>query len=234
MNEYYHSKFFRRYIDGAGDVFDGFRFEHCQFYNCVFSRTDIPVFRSAARNVQLIDCEISNCSIGPAILEDVVIDGLKTHGLPICWGTLFKNVVLRGELGNIKVNKWIDPTPDPSCQRAFDEDRDNFYHQIDWAIDISEARFKDEFDMRGVPSRLVRFDAKTQGVVTRESALKEGWRERVRSRNDYWVYGIDLFLQEGDDDVVFAAPKAAPTQKFRDLLDSLNELKELGVVLNHI
>ena len=223
--------FFRRCIDGGRRV-EKFRFDHSQFDNCTFSRTDLPTFRSTARDVELIGCETSNCSLGPAILETVIVDSLKTHDLPICWGTLFKNVVLRGDVGRIKINKSIGVSQHPDVQRAFESNRERFYRTIDWALDFTEARFA-ELSIRGVPARLVRIDSESQGFVTRESAFKKGGGSGFARAMTIGCFVSTFFCRRAMK-TLFLLHRRRHQNRNLAMLDSLNELKDLGVVLNQV
>ncbi len=113
----------------------------------------------------------------------------------------------------------------PKQQVAFDEANAQYYETVDWALDISEARFY-ECDIRGIPARLIRRDPETQVVVTREKALMGKWKELDLSKT-YWATGIQFMLNRGDRDVVLVAPKRDP--KYPDLLDGLKLLRDAGV-----
>lgn len=219
---------------GTGRIVESIRLEHCYFHFCGFSTTQDVQSRSTARNMEIIDCAVSGSDVGPAILEDIHVDGLQIHEIFILWDPLFKHVTLEGKIGSVKINNVITSIDwDPQVQREFDLAREAYYQNLDWALDISRARFSD-FSMRGVPARLVRIDPATQGIVTRKSALQDGWREQVRPADDLWIFMIDLFIEDGDADLVLAVPRNTQGRRYRELLDSLNELKDLGVVLNSI
>ncbi|MFN7037518.1 MAG: hypothetical protein ACK4SN_14260 [Bellilinea sp.] len=164
--------------------------------------------------------------INPAIVEDVLISSLKTHTLLQTWGAVFKHVKLEGNIGRIMISPFIAPgVAKPHQQAAFDKVNAEYYQQVDWALDISEARFY-ECDIRGIPARLIRRDPQTQVVVTREKALLGEWRKLDLTRT-FWSGWIELFLQEEALDVVLVAPKRHP--KFNDLLDGLKMLRDAGV-----
>ena len=110
-------------------------------------------------------------------------------------------------------------------QASFDEMNSSFYEMVDWALDISEARFM-ECDIRRVPARLIRRDPETQVVVTREKALLGEWRNLDLSRT-LWSGWIELFLKDGDADVVLVAPKRHP--KFKEWLGGLKLLRDAGI-----
>jgi hypothetical protein len=226
----YESKtFYKLYDDDSGIVIENLVLDACVFDNCTLSHTTNTARRSAVRNVRLKNCVSVNCDIGPAVFEDVTVDGLETNDLLILWGPLFNHVTLKGKIGKLKVNlaaHFVDRSPE--TQQPFNLARSRFYETVDWALDISEAHFK-EFDMHGVPARLVRRDPATQVVVTREKALLPGWREQLSPSNTLWPLVIDMFLEDGEPDIVLVAPKGKPKRKFTALLEGLNELRRAGV-----
>lgn len=218
---------FRSFHDrNSGRVFADLCFKYCRFVSCSVSTTLSPRKRSLVQNICFYGCEVRGCMINPAIVEDVLISSLKTHTLLQTWGAVFKHVKLEGNIGRIMTSPFIAPgVTKPHQQAAFDKANAEYYQQVDWALDISEARFY-ECDIRGIPARLIRRDPQTQVVVTREKALVGDWRKLDLSRT-FWSGWIELFLQEDALDVVLVAPKRHP--KFNDLLDGLKMLRDAGV-----
>jgi hypothetical protein len=229
MIEYKNSTFNSLFDRGEALLIENMRFEECTFINCGLSLTKSIDRRSVIRNVDLKNCACNGCGVGPAVFENVNIDGLKTNDLLIIWGATFNHVKLSGKLGKIKINPYVhhvDRTE--ATQGPFTEHRTSLYNSIDWALDISEARFA-EFDARGIPARLFRRDSETQVVVSRERALTPGWRQGISSFNTLWPFMIDLFLSDGTEDTILVAPLSAPKKKRDDLLRGLKELRDLGV-----
>lgn len=223
----------RSFVDlfDRGDAvrIEGVRFVDCVFENSALSLTKDVQRRSTVSDVELIRCSANGCDVGPAVLSNVVVDSLTTDDLLIVWGALFDRVVFRGLTGKIKINRAVHHVDrSPAIQGPFDLERERFYQRVEWALDISQARFK-EFDIRGVPSRLIRRDPESQVIVTRERALVPGWRDELSASNRLWPFMIDLFLTDGDPDVVLVAPLGAPKAKREALLAGLNELRRLGV-----
>ncbi len=175
-----------------------------------------------------MQCEVVGFLIGPAVFEDVVVDGLRTPGdLLITWGAVFKHITLKGNIGRIMLNSVISPPglAKPHEQRAFDEANAAYYATVDWALDIREARFE-ECDIRGIPARLIRRDPESQVVVTREKALQGKWRE-IDLSDTWWDVAIEFMLEDGEPDVVLVAPKRHP--QYRVLLEGLKKLRDAGV-----
>jgi hypothetical protein len=207
------------------------QFENCEFINCLLSYNHDNKRRSSIRGVHLKNCAVQNCSVGPAIFEDCTIENLRNTGdLLIMWGPVFRHVTLSGPIGSFKVNETINPmNTKPEYQKPFDDFREAFYRDTDWALDISAARFEDELDIRGIPARLFRRDPETQMVITRQRALQPGWTGKLSPDNTLWPFMIRLFLSDGDEDMVLAAPMGARKAERDNLLRGLKELRELGV-----
>lgn len=211
-------------------VLEDHYFEGCSFANCGFSLTKDIACRSTARRIEIVNCKLNGCYIGAAILEDIKVDDLKTNDLQIFWGSVFRHVVFSGNIGKVKINPFVDPVDrSPAAQRPFDEHREHYYEVADWALNISQARFS-EFDVRGIPSKLIRLDPESQAVVTRQRAMRPGWRDKVSPWNKLWPFMIDLFLKDGDPDMVLVVPLGAPKAKRGNLLRGLRELRSLGVI----
>jgi hypothetical protein len=229
MKKYEGQTFKKLFDQSSRAVIADYDFNNCIFDNCGLSLTKTVEMRSIVKNVRLTKCTSVNCGIGPAIFEEVTIDGLETNDLLIIWGPLFKHVTLKGKLGKMKINLTANFWDVRSVmQRPFDLARSQFYETVDWALDIREAQFN-EFDMGGVPARLVRRDPASQVVVTREKAICTGWRERLSNSNTYWPMVIDMFLRDGEADTVLVVPHNKPKRKVATLLEQLNELRQIGV-----
>ena len=228
---YYENTLFERLFDhGSGLLLESMRFERCTFTGCILSMTNDVSRRSTVRDVHIKNCVFNGCGVGPAIFEDCTVDGLDNNDLQILWGALFKHVVLSGNIGKVKINQMVDPMNlGRTAQEPFDNFRRDYYGDVDWALDIRTARFKDEFETRGIPAKLFRLDLDTQVIVTRERAMQAGWRDKVSSWNTLWPFAIRLFLDDGDQDLVLVAPLGAPKQKRDTLIRGLKELRELGV-----
>ncbi len=162
----------------------------------------------------------------PAIIEDVLVEHFKTNGLFQTWGAVFKHVTLRGKIGRIMISPFVAPgLATPEQQRLFDEANAEYYANVDWALDISEAEFE-ECDLRRVPAHLVRRDPETQVVVKRENAMRGDWRKLDLSKT-HWDTALEFTLKDGDPDIVLVAGKR--DRKFRDLVDGLKKLRDAGV-----
>jgi hypothetical protein len=227
MKKFEGQEFVQWFDRDSGAVYSNLEFVKCRFESSGLSITRDPKLRATVRNVHLTKCEQRGSTVRAAIIEDVVVEGLKTNGLFQIWGAVFKHVTLRGKIGRIMISSFVEPSSATvEEQRAFDMANAEYYARVDWALDISEAEFEGECDLRRVPADLVRRDPETQVVIKREKAMLGDWRNVDLSKT-YWASAIEGFLQEGDPDIVFVAGKR--DRKFRDLLDGLKKLREAGV-----
>lgn len=227
MTTVFQDQTFSKFFDqDSNRTFADLEFRNCQFVNCHVSVTKNPRRRSMVRDVRLIGCETRQCGIEAAIVESVVIDGLKTNYPLHINGAVFKQVVLKGSLGRLVIDSTVLPgklTEDE--QAAFDEANAAYYKNVDWALDIREAEFR-ECDLRTIPARLIRRDPETQVVVKREKAVLESWRQ-IDLSNTYWATTLEVFLRRGSEDTVLVAPKSDP--QYKRLLDGLKLLRDAGV-----
>ena len=215
----------------SGAVFADMEIRKCRFLSCCVSITENLALRSTVRNVCFSNCEVRACSVNTAILEDILVIDLKTHGRFDTWGAVFKHVTLKGRIGNLKISDFIiaadaSPALRHKINLRFQAANAEYYKNVDWALDISKAEFE-ECDIRGVPGHLVRRDPETQILVTRAKAEAGDWKRLDLSRT-YWATAIDVALKEPHyADMVLVAPKRNP--RFKELLAGLNLLRRAGV-----
>lgn len=210
----------------GGNVFAGVHLTRCSFVGCGVSIVDDPRNRTTVQDVRATNCEVRGSTVGAAIVENGLIDGLRTHSPLQVWGAVFRHVTFVGRVGTVMIGHRIHAgLADPATQHAFDDANATYYAGVDWALDISEAEFV-EADLRGVPADLVRRDAATQAVVRRENVLDGRWRELDLSRT-WWQVSIEFMLREGRSDVVLVAPKRH--RAFKTALRGLDLLRAEGI-----
>ena len=217
---------------GSAAVFRDIEFRNCYFQGSSLSITLDPAVRSTVRNVQLIACSQRGCSLGCAVVEDVVIDGFVTNGqLFQSWGAVFGRVVLQGKLDRLMISNEILGTTlgnEEQRQREIAPMRianAEYYRHVEWALDISRGEFK-ELDIRGVPADLIRRDPDTQVVVSRAVAEKGEWRS-LEFQEGLFPLSIEHSLQHGESAVVLLAPKRH--RKFRRYLEDIKLLRKAGI-----
>lgn len=229
MRELQGVNFFKQIDRQGGLILEGVRLGQCRFDNCSFSLVSSPDRRSMARNLHLRDCRVVNCDVGPAIVDEVVVENLAINDLLICWGTLFRHVTLSGKLGSVKTNAMAHHDITPDKQASFDTERAAFYEAVDWALDISAATFT-ELDLRGIPARLIRRDPSRQFVLTRRKALEGNAPGHLSKAAEHWMFSVELFLRDGDEDRVLTVPHTGTRKRQAELLEGLLELRRLGLV----
>ena len=214
--------------------FEDLEFRHCTFSRCQLSLSGNPNRRTVVSHVNLLNCRAIGCDLNQAIVEDVLVDGLSTPLLS-SWGAVFKHVTLRNRIGSILLNHLVTPSqPDSRTQHMFAVANAAYYTQVDWALDIREAEFEEDVDLRGIPGTLIRRDPTTQVLVTRAKALEGKWRQLPLERT-YWPTAIEFFLRDNAwDSTVLVAPKrirTSPTNPYtyQDLVDGLHLLRDEGV-----
>ena len=155
---FFESQHFNSYNDrDSAAVFADLEFHKCCFRSEAISTTLDPKLRSTVRNVKIINCQVAGGSIQCAVVENVTVDGLKTHRLFKTWGAVFKHVILIGKIGTVMFGPAIAPgVANQDQQLAFDEASAAFYKDADWALDISEGQFEECVMEQLCPTYLLR------------------------------------------------------------------------------
>ena len=226
MSRTYSEQWFESLHDsGTGRTYEDLEFSRCHFQGCFAVPRKFrnrPIFR----NIRMFDCEQRGCDLRGMIIDNCMIQDLKTNGLLQVWGSVFRHVTLIGRMGRLMVSSLIGVSDRAQkLQREFAAANEGLYSAIDWALDISEAEFE-ECDLRGLPGHLVRRDPETQVLITRERALEGTWRGLALS-GTYWPETLEGLLEEGRRSEVLVAPKLA--HDFRQLLEGLQLLRDAGV-----
>jgi len=207
-------------------VFADVRFERCYFQGCGIGRTRDAHRRVRIRNAHLVNCEMRGCTLGPALLEDCLVDGLKTNGLRPAYGAAYKHVTLRGRIDHLLLGAYLGlDDKDGSEALAFAKSDAEFYASVDWALDISELDCVD-LDIRTAPAHLVRIDPETQVVVTREQAMRREWARL--DLGERWPRQMDVFLNlDLREDVFVVGKRDKKDQKAR--LRGIELLRREGI-----
>ena len=191
--------------------------------------------RPVIRAVGLRRCRILSsvgCTLIGAIVEDVLVEDLKTDGMVQTWATVFKHVRLRGKIGWLMFSDLFTPCDPPTSklQQTIAKANADYYSKVDWALDISQAEFQD-LDCRGVPSRLVRRNPETQMMLTRQRVLER--QDSIGAGGEYWEALVKLFLRRADgyggpmDDAICVVPRQGVDRKA--LIAGIEALRKAGV-----
>ncbi len=209
----------------TGQTYENLRLERVNFDNCSATRCRFS-------RVEVLACRLWSCTLRDPTLEDVIIRDVRTTVIDgpgkrtpfFVWGGTAKHVVLQGRLGGLIWNQpdeWRDKSNEMKRVR-------NYYEKVDWAIDISEARFQSvpSFDF-GPPGELVRRDAATQPLVRRERALAVDWKSLGHQIGVWRVVLNDLVAHEWPDSIVLVP--AALGRKYREELEGIEMLRSIGL-----
>jgi hypothetical protein len=205
------------------------RFERCYVHN---SRAR----GGRAVAVEAIDCTTWSCHLYDVRLEDCVVRNLKTspggggRATPLfLWGGSARRVTVAGTVGGII---WNPPTRgllgfdlDP----AKVEEVRRYYDSIDdWAVDVSQARFRSMPSLRfGPPGRLVRRDPETQPLITKQAAARA--LELIGSELGIWRAVLaDLVTGSWPDEIVLMPALGARKARREEELRGLERLRQIG------
>ncbi len=212
-------------FDGPRSI-SGLKLLRCHFDGCGVAPAYDLATRTHIRDIEISQCTVANCGVNGAILENVKVDGLKTKGrMPFfCFGSFFRHVILRGKIGSLKINSecHIHSYRTPRQQAIWDEAYQQFYKDVDWAIDIRDAEFKTGIDFHFVPGRLVRRDPATQVLVTRERLEKIDWKS-IDWGGSSVIISLQWFLERSvhADCVIVARSKSRSFERDIKALDLL-------------
>lgn len=210
-------------VSGKGGV----RAENVEFVRCTFEsctghayndQPDRPIFR----NIILRQCSAIAGSLGGAILEDVLIDGLDTSDLLLMYDVACKHVKIRGRIKRAMFSVTMRGERGEEYRRLNAE----YYRTVDWALDIREAD-PSTLDIIPIPGRLVLRNPENSVRLLRSKLLDEKWK-RPGVEGTLCAVGIDYILSFRTDDSVLVA---WPRQKkyYKDDLEAFKILKAEGI-----
>ncbi|MBI2394642.1 MAG: hypothetical protein HYV09_34050 [Deltaproteobacteria bacterium] len=218
----------------SSSLHQGLAFENCTFEGCAFARRlgtfEDPMRWATIRRLSVKSCKARGCSLGPIFLEDSIVDGLDVEHLHV-WGAVYQRLTLRGRIGGLVLDDRV-AVPHGETKEISDRcwafHRAHYARQTDWAIDISQAEFTKEIDVRGIPARLIRRDRETQAVVKRINAAARRDRQLL-PEDSPWIAIIDrLFDPSWDqEDALLVAPRRY--RHFKKWLEGIRILRDAGI-----
>jgi hypothetical protein len=213
-------------LDGRLDL-AGARFDGCTFDNC-------SARGGFARHVEVVNCTVLACWLHDLILEDCLLENLKTalpgggRRMPFFLdGVMTRRVVLRGTIGSIIWNPPGAPLrrAEPADFRA----ATHFYAAVDdWALDVSESRFRSVPSFRfGPPGSLVRRDPETQPLISRHRA--QAVLADLAGDVDVWRVVLEDFVASPwPDEIVLVPGIGGARQSYQRDLAGLDRLRGMG------
>jgi hypothetical protein len=211
--------------EDSGKTIENFEIEKCSFESCYLSSTFNPSLRTKVKNIHLLDCKQKNSIVNCAIIEDSIIENLRSKSILKFWGAVFNRVVFKGDIGSIMISPLLHTASAPAeVQKIFDRENKIYYDNVQWAIDISRANFE-ECDIRGLSSRFIIRDESTQIVISRSKAEEIDWEDLDLENEKYFAVRVNIMEEENYDDVLIVAPKLS--QRYESILRDLNKLKRV-------
>ncbi len=205
-------------------------FERCDFNNSQLSVTAEPELRSTVGNIALKECSLGGgVVIGNALLEDITIDNLKAPSRFVTHGAVFHRVTLQGEItGTVTVSdrNFMDDS-DHGRQRMQAANAEFYAGVDDWALDITDARFTDEFELESaIPARLLKVDKARQAIVLRERVTRADWQSI-----DFGLTGWDMHIKRMINlDHEFALLVASESRTQQQELAIIDQLRAMNVI----
>ncbi len=186
--------------------------------------------RAVIRHIELDRCEQSGGAITKGVIfEDIVLKGTSRLRNAMFYAPALKHVKISGRIDKLWLLDLWKGDPGHPLNAEFKKANADYYKHVDWALDLSEAEFSGECDIRGIPWQLIKRDPETQIVVTRQKA--EAMSYELEQLNldltTYWGTAIRSMLKRGDDGAVLVASKRS--KKFRDYLKGLHLLRQAGI-----
>lgn len=193
-----------RTIRGNLPLVEDVRYEKCVFDNA--GHRD-----GVLRNVEFVDCSAWALTFRNAVFEDCLIENLKTRipgqvggkTVPVFfWGCFARHLTIRGTVGGFMWSpprtpskvRWKKGQPEVVSTSEIDFSEgviakaEKFYSKVDWALDVSQARFRSVPSLSfGPPGELVRRDVSRQPLVAREVATSVDWRSLEDRIGIWWV-----------------------------------------------
>jgi hypothetical protein len=205
-------------------------FEDCKFVGASLVTFGSAEHRSTVRRAGMKRCTVNSFSAVGAVLEDVVIEGLRVSVHPVrIDGCALTRCVIAGDCGRflLSPNVRSGSSPEDAARNAsFAAANAEFYKSVDWALDISQAKVAC-FEIRGaIPPHLILRNPDEQFLMTREVALSGKWKKQKPPSAT--TIGIDMFTEAGGDVELFVC--ARRSTGFKEEVEFFQRLKAKWLV----
>ena len=186
---------------------------------------------NVVRNIRASNITNFNSSADTICFQNLVVRNLKRVGRSplFLWGCVFDQVRLEGTISATKINRWIDAgSRDAEVQARWDKAMVDFYSGVEWALDISAAKFSGAISFEALPGDKIRIDRLHQAVVKREKLASGEWK-----LIDYDGTALDIalswFLQDSLFDSVVVAATTANRALGRREVEVIKRFREAGI-----
>jgi hypothetical protein len=207
------------------------QFDSCFFDNCSLAADPGGAWHRL-EGLEFVDCMQRASMVAGAWFRDVTVEGLSKDGdIPLFLSAVvFQRVHVSGSISAFKINPAPHVVPTASQLAAWRERLVAAYSEVDWALDISEAKFSSAPTLEWVPGALVRRDEETQVLVTRNALSDVDLRSLPWGKSSMEI-GIEWFLKNSPfDSCVLPAAKRSRTT-FKQDMNAISMLRRerLGV-----
>jgi hypothetical protein len=228
MTKRYDGQLFQNVRDEAST------FEDLEFTNCDFDAIGLSVGVSPDRFTTLRNCTFTNSRVSSAVFvgntcfEDVTIDGLSARTDLQVAGAQLRHVVLRGAIDEVRFNisSGFGDEATQLRRAAINAANQAWYKEVDWALDIREARFTTWVEIVNVPGHLVLHDPERAAVITAERARAVDYKS-VDWGDAPIIPAITRMLSRGHESRIVVVPSKG--QLKRPMLAALDTLRSLGL-----
>lgn len=140
--------------------------------NCSIHPPADPGDRAILRHISLTRIEHYANRAWGAFFDDITVTDIRSPGIirTFMWGCAYRHVTLRGWIGGLMFRWQLHFRDDRRMEKRYQKANAKLYESMDWAIDVSEAKFTALESLLGIPPHLVRRDPAAQFLLTRASA----------------------------------------------------------------
>jgi len=181
------------------------------FHNNSIGIPSKPKDRCVIRDVSVYRCEHWACHAYGALFEDVTVTDIRGGGKApsFLWGCVYSRVTLRGLISGLLFRWQLDPN-DVTTSKRFLASNLALYESIDWALDISAAKFSFLQCLTGVPPKLVRINPEVHFVLSLKAASELVSRSAAK---DIWAICAEELIESGMDSVVIVVGGSGKKQQ---------------------
>lgn len=206
----------------------GAHVEESTFNQCVVR--SVPRSWNRLADIHLSNAKHWNCALSGCLFDEVYIRDLrKTGSAPLfVWASAFRRVTLSGVISGLKINRAdMQSDLDPSEVIWREQALLSHYAEVDWALDISRAKFPNGATFEALPGDKIIRDPDTQVLVRRGTLAGGEWRSL-----DFKNTAIDIALSWFEAGSLFESVVVVPrsASKYRVLdTEVIDMLRREGI-----
>lgn len=206
-------------------------FDSCIFDNCYIGKDSNIDNLECIKSVQFNNCKFIHTYICTCLLEGVVFENVSFMDYGRFMSTLFNRVIFKGKFNSFSIQRLaLLGDKNAKQQMLINNYRENFYKNIDWAIDISQAKLS-EFYCDSIPTNLIIRDPDTQFVISKNNfndldLLDVSFRKNFK----YLTSILEDFLNGEQNEMIIAVPLSKPKSFKEPIINGLKELKAMTLI----